>query len=296
MIELSQLRFAVKAADFGSFNRASVELRTKQTTISRHIAYLEDRLGFALFDRSAHGVTATPAGEAVLCEARRILDDVERLLSASGRGHADATLHLGHRSPLSAGPLNQLIGAVRAAFADMAVDLCEDDDDALFGQLRAGRIDIAVLPGAHRPADVRSAVSWREQIFVGMRAGHRLTGCARVDWQALLAEPIVLSALDAGEVLAREVRRAAVWLNQPHGVRLVRVARDNLSEILDDRSVTLVTESALGRPGDLVHRALHGIDGPAELASTMLWRDPPSPAAQRVIATLRHLRPGFAIS
>ena len=50
------------AAQYGSFSRAAIELRTSQTAISRHIASLEKQLSTRLFERSRTEVSLTVAG------------------------------------------------------------------------------------------------------------------------------------------------------------------------------------------------------------------------------------------
>jgi DNA-binding transcriptional LysR family regulator len=54
-IELRQLRYAVQTADTQSFSRAAATLNVKQSTLSRRVLQLEDRLGVKLFERTTRG-------------------------------------------------------------------------------------------------------------------------------------------------------------------------------------------------------------------------------------------------
>jgi DNA-binding transcriptional LysR family regulator len=56
------LRYAVAAAHHRSFRRAADALGVKQSTLSRCIRQMEDRLGIAVFERSSGGVRLTAAG------------------------------------------------------------------------------------------------------------------------------------------------------------------------------------------------------------------------------------------
>ena len=49
MIEIHLLRYALAAADTGSFRQAADQFRIKQSTLSRHILYLEQRLALSIF-------------------------------------------------------------------------------------------------------------------------------------------------------------------------------------------------------------------------------------------------------
>jgi DNA-binding transcriptional LysR family regulator len=64
-IGIKQLRYAVATADTTSFSRAASALNVKQSTLSKRIALLEDRLGIALFERTTRGAVPTESGKAL---------------------------------------------------------------------------------------------------------------------------------------------------------------------------------------------------------------------------------------
>ncbi|MBY0464533.1 MAG: LysR family transcriptional regulator, partial [Burkholderiales bacterium] len=66
------------AARHGSFTRAAQELALTQGAISRQVSALESFLGVALFKRSQHGMTLTPAGEDYARQISKRLDGLER--------------------------------------------------------------------------------------------------------------------------------------------------------------------------------------------------------------------------
>lgn len=69
----------------GSFAAAAVALHKAQSAISYHIRGLEEGLGITIFDRSGHRAVLTPAGRAVLDEARSILARSRRLEHLAAR-------------------------------------------------------------------------------------------------------------------------------------------------------------------------------------------------------------------
>lgn len=83
------LRFFLAAARHGGFGAAARRLETQQSTVSRRVASLEARLGGALFDRTAAGLTLTSLGRRVLGEVQL----VEGVLTRVGDA-ASATEHL----------------------------------------------------------------------------------------------------------------------------------------------------------------------------------------------------------
>ena len=55
-LDLRYLRYALVAAELGSFRRAAAALAVRQPTSSRRVQLLEHRLGFVLFERDRGGV------------------------------------------------------------------------------------------------------------------------------------------------------------------------------------------------------------------------------------------------
>src|SRR5260221_10529116 len=77
-MELRHLRYFAAVARERHFTRAARTLHIAQPALSQQIAQLERALGVALLDRANRRVRLTPAGEALLIRAERILADVER--------------------------------------------------------------------------------------------------------------------------------------------------------------------------------------------------------------------------
>src|SRR5258708_38357863 len=53
VVDLQHLRYAMAAADHGSFRRAADALLLRQSTLSRCIRQLEDSVGMVVFERGA---------------------------------------------------------------------------------------------------------------------------------------------------------------------------------------------------------------------------------------------------
>jgi DNA-binding transcriptional LysR family regulator len=62
-LDLRHLKYALLAAEHGSFRRVAEALNLSRSTISRRIQLLEHRIGISLFERTNSGVRPTAAGE-----------------------------------------------------------------------------------------------------------------------------------------------------------------------------------------------------------------------------------------
>ena len=76
-MDFSALEAFVTVAEQGSFSRAAEALHLTQPAISKRVAALESELDARLFDRIGRKVNLTEAGDALLSNARRILQELE---------------------------------------------------------------------------------------------------------------------------------------------------------------------------------------------------------------------------
>jgi DNA-binding transcriptional LysR family regulator len=77
-VTLLQLRVFAAAVEHGSLTRAAQALDMAQSTVSFHLAALEDALGVALLQRGRAGVRTTAAGARLAVRARQLLGLAEQ--------------------------------------------------------------------------------------------------------------------------------------------------------------------------------------------------------------------------
>lgn len=96
-IDWNDLRYFLEVARSGSFSRAAQTLHTHQSTVSRRMQILEDRLRTLLVSRTAQGIVLTRDGEALMQKAAQvetIMFDLKRQV-AGGNARISGTVRIG---------------------------------------------------------------------------------------------------------------------------------------------------------------------------------------------------------
>lgn len=193
-LTLKQLESFVWVADLGSFRAAAERLNTTQPNISARIAGMEATLCVTLMDRDAGSVRLTPRGALLLDHARRVLRETEALIGAAGGAALfDGVLRLGVTEMIVHSWLQSFLGAFRARFAKVSVELTVDMSEALERALFDRRIDLALQNGPFaRNASGDVALGRYPLIWVAA-PGLGLDGRA-LDREAISAHPILTHA------------------------------------------------------------------------------------------------------
>jgi DNA-binding transcriptional LysR family regulator len=147
-MELRHLRYFVAVAEELHFTRAAERLGIKQPPLSLQIRQLERELGTSLFHRLTRGVELSETGTLLLDEARRILDQVERIkaeVQSRARGETGC-IHLGFAGATCFQPLVPgIIRAHRERYPGVLVSPEQRDTTRLVAGLRSGEIDVAFV-------------------------------------------------------------------------------------------------------------------------------------------------------
>jgi DNA-binding transcriptional LysR family regulator len=88
-LTLDQMRVLIAVAETGSFSGAARRLGRVQSAVSQSINTLENVLSVALFDRSGKKPALTEAGEAIVKDARRMIDSARSMKSRAASMAAD---------------------------------------------------------------------------------------------------------------------------------------------------------------------------------------------------------------
>jgi LysR family transcriptional regulator of abg operon len=187
----------------GSLSASAVALNLTQPALSKALKEVEAMLGFRLFNRGARGLQKTAQGEIVMHGAILMLREVAHLhaeaRSAGPDGRVAGILRLGAPAFLSVSLLPRVMARLAAASPPLAVSLSENNVPGLIEALLSGTLDALVTVynaqamAATAGHGVRFEKIAEEPYVVIAPAAHQLARSRKVSWQALAAEPWVLT-------------------------------------------------------------------------------------------------------
>jgi DNA-binding transcriptional LysR family regulator len=289
-MELRQLAYFVAVAEERNFTRAAERIPIAQPAISQQIRRLESELGERLFVRDRRGVSLTPAGQALLPNARATLAAVEggREAVAALSGLLTGRLVLGLVHPLPDRRVPRLLGAFHRAHPAIELTLIEDQTDALLAGVEAGELHAALI-GLGRydraPTNAQSLLVAREPVVVAVHPRHQLAGRDSIPLRALRDEPMV--------TLTRASKLRSILEAACQGVGFVpRIAAET-------SDLGVVVELAAEQLGVAVlpSSALDGTTGLVQLRLShpkldrrivLAWQSAISPPAARAFLALAH--------
>lgn len=276
-MDLRHLRYIVASARNGSFSAAAHEFNVRQPIVSKRIKEVEDKLHVTLFVRSTAGARLTLAGEAFVVEARRIIEDFDRLAehaTASGAGTLGRIV-VGFYKSLSTGALRTFINDFRERYPDIDLELLEASFTEIIAGLHSGRVDAALIMGDSDKCEVLDSLAlWSEHLVVALPQGHRLAEKSVVYWPELKGERFLISHHDPGpDIRNILLRHLAAPSDHPEIVTL-HLNRDNiLSEVGSGEGISLQCESASRLTGlGVVFRPLHDGTGATRLGYIVCWK------------------------
>ncbi|MBR0820307.1 LysR family transcriptional regulator [Bradyrhizobium liaoningense] len=295
-VSLHHLRSAVAASDCGSFRRAAELLGVRHSALSRSVSQFEYLLGVTLFERSTSGVTATPAGRAILRMSQMILEQVDTLvITGRSSGHGEAgRLSVGFCTSVSAGNLRASLIEFRRRAPLVELATVERSCVRLMNALRSGTIDIAILPGGITPPDQESLPVWSERILILLPEDHPLATLNVVHWTDLRNETVLLSQHDPEDDLEDLLNSKIMTPEDRPKVERHDVSRGIVKSLIGmGLGISLVMESDVGATfAGIVYRELLDGTGPSRLRFRVHWLpDNENPVLRRFLDLIAECYP-----
>lgn len=204
----TELRYIVAVARERHFGRAAAACFVSQPTLSVAIKKLEDELDVAIFERGKSDVRITPAGERIVAQAKRVLEEVEgvRRIAKQDQDQLEGPLRLGAIYTVAPYLLPQLIPILHRQAPNMPLVIEENYTARLQERLLQGELDAIVisLPFAEPGLTVRTL--YDEPFMVVLPAAHPWRERNAIGVKELAEQPVLM--LGAGHCFREQVLSA----------------------------------------------------------------------------------------
>lgn len=212
---LQELKYVVALAETRNFRRAAEKVFVSQPSLSASVKKLEDELGVRLFERGPREVLITEAGEQVVAQARRVLDEAARVreVARHGRDPMRGVLRLGVIHTIAPYLLPGLVLALRGAAPAMPLEIEENMTASLDQMLRGGLIDVAILALPYEAPGVEVLPLYDEVFRVVVPAKHPWARRRAVKAEELAGENLLL--LSIGHCFREQVMEACGEFARP---------------------------------------------------------------------------------
>jgi LysR family transcriptional regulator, nitrogen assimilation regulatory protein len=174
-IPLRQIRAVIAVCEEGSFTRAAQREHATQSGISQHVAAVERSLRVKLFERTAGGVTPTPAG---LRYYKRCVEAIGALESAAEEvrslsGKVTGELRIGLMPTFTRAVLAPVLEDFVPRCPEVRLHIVEGYSALLTEMVLEDALDFAVVPAFEGTIGLKSRmlVRDREMLISGPRAG-----------------------------------------------------------------------------------------------------------------------------
>lgn len=203
MLDLRHLRSLLAIADTGKLAHAAERVFLTQSALSHQIRALEKHYDITLFQRTAHGLRFTPAGQRILELAKEVTAAVQKAERDLARLNHDHTgeLRIALECHTCFDWLMPVMRTFREAWPEVEVDLVAGFHSEPWRLIQEGKADVVVggLPDA--PGSLQSAPLFEFEILAVLPPDHVLRNkpflrAEDFAGQTLITYPVPLERID----------------------------------------------------------------------------------------------------
>ncbi|MCV3271397.1 LysR family transcriptional regulator [Roseobacter sinensis] len=178
-VDIRLIRVFITVTECGGFAASELELNIGRSTISKHIADLELRIGLKLCNRGPSGFSLTPEGEQVLDAAHELLAAIDGFQAHIDNihTHLTGTLRLGLFDQSTTNPnaaVHRAIQSFDRTAPDVAFEIALAPPGVLEARVTDGSLDVAIVPIHRQSSALQYTPLYDEHMTLHCGEGHPL--------------------------------------------------------------------------------------------------------------------------
>jgi len=274
--DLDVLRTFVTGVEFNSFAKAADRLGRSTSAVSAQLRKLEEQVGTALLVKSGRGLALTPVGEALLSDARRLLELNDNIFQTLSERQVAGTVRFGLQEDFGEHFLSEMLRLFVQAYPMVNLEIRISRNAELLALVASGGLDLALTwdTGEISPHVLR--LGHTQMHWIGARD---------VSWQGRAADaPLPLIMFDAPCVLRSAATQALDEAGIPWRIALTSPSVGGIwAAVTAGLGVTLRTR--IGLPNNLI--LLTGLPAVATLGYQLHFGETITPAIRYLAELIR---------
>lgn len=181
------MRVVVAVADEGGYTAAAHRLRVAQSSLSRTVQEVEQRLGVRLFERTTRRVSTTRDGREFLTVARRALSEFDAALHHF-EGYLEGsrgTVSIATLPSLAATMLPPVLAAYRVGHPEVVVRVSDGLSEEVLALLTKGDVDMALTVADQVPVGLEVQQIAVDAFMCLIPPGHPFQSRTEIRWPDL---------------------------------------------------------------------------------------------------------------
>lgn len=180
-----------------SFSKSAERVFISQSSLSKHIAQLEEELGVQLFVRSRQSVRLTPIGLTLQDKFKKVVEDYDEAISTirNNTEELQGSLRIGYLDAAVRSLLSNTINTFSKKYPKMSVSLAAFEVGELSDALKMDAIDVAlciVFPNSQVPLNMFFKPLYSDGVSAVVSQNNPLAAKKEVLFEDLLAYPMIL--------------------------------------------------------------------------------------------------------
>jgi LysR family hydrogen peroxide-inducible transcriptional activator len=192
-LTVQQLRYLIALDRHRNFGDAAMACHVSQPALSTQVKKVEELLGVRIFDRSRQPILPTERGERVIVQARRALEQIDRIgVVASEHEDLCGPYRLGVIPTLASTLLPMFLPLFARKHPGVSLDIVETKTEVMLRALREGTLDSGIAATPLNLPGIGEHVLCHEAFYAYLPPDHPLMPCPRIRQSDLLDEPVWL--------------------------------------------------------------------------------------------------------
>ena len=231
-VDFVTLKLFCAIAQSGSITKGASECNLALSAASRRMSELEETIGLTLLERSAKGVTLTPAGHAVMQHALRLFQGFEQFSNELGEYAKGSKGHVRLWANMSS--LTEFLPAALASFLQKHPEIQVEVEEQISGDivkaLLDGIADIGVLADGTPTTGLHTQIIGHDELVIVCSNHHPIKNQKQITFEKCLDYDFV--GLNRGSSLLELTSRQAERLNKQMRLRIQVRSYDAMCQMI----------------------------------------------------------------